>query len=222
MIVRQFEIGQQPAEIADLPDDDAEICQLGGAQGGDGDSQHFGVGLRRGRADQLDAGLQEFTLPPGLGRDIAEDAAGVAKALRHGPVVEAGGDEPGQRRGEFGAQRQGGAVAVEEAVHLAAQCCAGLGAERIGELERGRDHVAVAPTPKRFEQDIHHLPTLQRLGPEIVGHAVGDRVLHGQSLCLSLRIDSKMCSSPFRCDALAKSLTHTGRFLGRRIAPEAQ
>ncbi len=136
---------QQPVKVLHLAENDAEVAQADRLQRLRRQRQHLGVGLGGGGADQFDPGLPKLALLPGARLHIAKDAAGVAEALRHRPVVQAGADQPGHGDGHVGAQGEHAAVAIQETAQLRLQLGAAAAAKGIGVLERWRDHVAVAP-----------------------------------------------------------------------------
>ena len=72
--------------------------------------------LRRRGPDQLDPGLRELAHLAALGAHSAEGVGQVAEAQRHLGVGVARRDQPGDRHGHVGAQRQQVAALVEEAV----------------------------------------------------------------------------------------------------------
>ena len=69
-------------------------------------------------------------------------------------------------------------LAVKEAIHAAAQAFVIVGAEGRIELERGRDHVAVAPAAQGLHQLVEEALPVARLIPEVVGDTEGDLSVH--------------------------------------------
>ena len=128
-------------------------------------------------ADQLDAGLDELVLPSGPRRLVAEDAADVAQPQRFRLVVQAGAHHARGGDGHIGAEGQGAAVAVEEAVHLRVEPRADVGGQRGRVLEGRQDDLPIAPRGPGGAQAGRHAPQRGRVGEQEIAHPLGERTV---------------------------------------------
>jgi len=132
----EVERGQQPAEEADVAERDLELGQPDRAQRRDRERHDLCIcGLAR-RADQLDADLRELVLAACTRRLVAEHAARIRDAQGERLVIQPRPDDARGGDGQVGPQREGAAVAVEEAVHLRVDGGADVGCQGVRILER--------------------------------------------------------------------------------------
>ncbi len=136
---------EERMEVAEMAQREAHIGQAGALDCTHGEREHLCIGRRVGSADELDARLPEFALHARLRVGVAEDAAGVAEALGHWQVVQAGGHQAGDRYGHIGAQGQRAAVAIDKAVEFGLKLGVGALLKRLHILKGGGQHIAVSP-----------------------------------------------------------------------------
>ena len=178
--IGQRQRGQQPAEEADVAEGDAKLRQAQRPQRSHRQGDRFGIGGVAGRADQLDARLDELVLAAGARRLVAEHAADIADPQRHRLVVQAGADHARRGDGHVRPQRQRAAVAVEEAVHLGVDLGADVGGQRVGIFEGGQDHLAVAPGAPEGAQRRRHAAHRRRIGKQQVTYPFRQRPVGGE------------------------------------------
>ncbi len=157
---------------------------------------HLGVGKRLGGADQLDVDLVELAVAALLRALVAEHRAGAEHLLRQRLGEAVGHQRAADAGGGLGAQRDGIAAAVLEAVHLLHHHVGGF-AERAGEhagvLEDRRGPLVEAVGGGDAAGGVDHvLMAALVLADQVVGAAGGLEFGHcavaGSMGCLHLAV----------------------------------
>src|SRR5262245_529701 len=175
------------------------------------DDFHFGLGLIQ--SDQLDSRLVELAVVRDAGLVVAEHVRHVAEPDGLGLVAQPGRHHACDLGRDIGSERQHPpGLAVDEREHVALHGLVGPGREHVGELERRRDDLAVAPAAKHVEQRSLDVTLPLRLVRQIDTRALGE-----------LRVARLHGATPSRCETVFMRCTvaQSGSYSSSVIPPGA-
>ena len=149
---------QEPAERRDQGRKrqvDRQTVEPDVAQGPDRHQDHFGIGRRPGRADQLAADLDELPLRPELRAPHPQHVAGIGQAQGPGLRGEPAGGDPGDLQRHVGAHAHHRlADRIHQPEGLAGHRRPGAFEQRRLELDERRLDPPVAPAGETIEQPL--------------------------------------------------------------------
>ncbi len=168
-----------------VPEPDAVAAQPDRVQRAAQDRERLGGAGRARRADELDPGLEELAHLAAVRAHRAVGVGDVAEAQRRIGRRVARRDEPRDRDGHVGAQREDLAVVVEHPVRRRHVRPRRLGHDALV-LDRRRVDLAVAVALEDGAQRLRDRAQLAHLVRQDVARAAGDRVDHTPAGCGSV------------------------------------
>ncbi len=153
----QREIGrlQHLAHESRLTHGNAKVIEPNGLHALHGNGDHLGVGFRRFQSNQFDSRLIQFLHVAGLGSTIAKHIGYVTKAQRTRFILETGGRQFGNLRGDIRTQGDHApGMALFKFKQALVECLAQAEGERVKILKCRRHHFLEAPTQKHVEQEV--------------------------------------------------------------------